>query len=133
MPDSNLLHLDPDLFKIYRQWITQCHAAGLAVKVIVTWRSAADQNAVKANNLSNASAGQSPHNCCDAEGDPCSRAFDFAVFDKNAAYIKDGADPRYRHAGVIGERLGLVWGGRWKHPDYDHLEMKNWKTLNSAD
>jgi len=132
MNDRNLLHLCPELLKIYRDWIMECHAADLAVKVIVTWRSADDQNAAKASGLSNAHAGQSPHNCCDKYGNPASRAFDFAVFDENAAYIKDGTDSRYKQAGEIGEKCGLVWGGRWTHPDYDHLEMANWKALDSA-
>lgn len=26
-------------------------------------------------------------------------------------------------AGAEAEKLGLVWGGRWKHPDRPHLEL----------
>lgn len=30
----------------------------------------------------------------------------------------------YRELGLIGERLGLVWGGRWRQfPDVGHLEL----------
>jgi len=126
--DTNISDLCPELQIIYRQWLAQCHAAGLAVKVIVTWRDAANQNAAKAAGLSKACFGASPHNCCDDTGAPASKAFDFAVFDENACYITDGADTRYRQAGEIGKGLGLVWGGDWVHfKDFDHLELNNWK------
>lgn len=128
MTDSNIRHLCPELLKIYQQWLMQCIAAGLGAKAIVTWRSSIDQDTAKASGLSNASAGQSPHNCCDDNGDPFSKAFDFAIFE-NGVYITDGKDDRYTQAGEIGEQLGLVWGGRWKHPDYDHLELANWKDI----
>lgn len=122
MTDSNIRDLCPELQSIYKMWLSQCHDAGLAVRAIVTWRSSADQDAAKAKGLSNASAGQSPHNCCDTDGKPASRAFDFAVFAPN--YITDGADPRYTKAAEIGKELGLVWGGDWhSFKDYDHLEL----------
>lgn len=127
MTDNNLKDLCQELQGIYSQWLEKCHAAGLAVKAIVTWRSSVDQNAAKTNGLSNASAGQSPHNCCNDDGSPNSKAFDFAIFDEDAHYITDGTDTRYEHAGKIGESLGLIWGGSWHHPDYDHLEMADWK------
>lgn len=126
MTDNNINDLCPELLTIYREWLMQCHEAGLAVKAIVTWRDGIDQDAAKSNGLSNAGAGQSPHNCCDNHGLPSSKAFDFAIFD-NGQYIKDGADPRYTKAGEIGEGLGLHWGGRWHHPDWDHLELTDWK------
>lgn len=131
MTDSNINDLCPDLLTNYREWLIQCHAAPLAVKAIVTWRSSIDQDIAKAKGFSNASAGESPHNCCDSQGHPASKAFDFAIFDEDGRYITDGTDDRYRQAGEIGEGLGLVWGGRWKEPakpDWDHLELKSWKT-----
>lgn len=129
MTDSAITDLCPELLSIYRQWLMQCHEDGLATKAIVTWRSDIDQNIAKAKGLSNASAGQSPHNCCDDDGNPASRAFDFAIFDENAKYITDGTDARYRQAGEIGKSLGLIWGGDFKSfPDYDHLEISGWKT-----
>lgn len=129
MTDSNIADLCPELLTKYREWLIECHAVPIAVKAIVTWRSDIDQNAAKADGLSNAAAGQSPHNCIDGHGLPSSRAFDFAVFDEDAQYITDGTDPRYTKAGEIAESLGLVWGGRWKHPDYDHIELKNWRNV----
>ena len=32
--------------------------------------------------------------------------------------------------GLLGKTVGLVWGGDWKKPDWDHLEMKNWKSYS---
>ena len=32
--------------------------------------------------------------------------------------------PDYLEAGRIGEAIGLVWGGRWKTPDFPHFELK---------
>lgn len=128
MTDSDVRHLCPELLPLYREWLIRCHGAGLAVKAIVTWRSATDQNAAKTNGLSNASAGQSPHNCCDNNGNPASKAFDFACFGPNAEYIKNGADDRYTQAGEIAEEVGLIWGGRWKHRDFDHIELPHWNT-----
>ncbi len=128
MTDANLNDLDPVLLKMYRQWLIECYAIPIAVKAIVTWRSPTDQNLAKAKGLSNAAAGESPHNCCTPDGLPSSKAFDFAVFDDDGKYITDGTDERYTQAGEIAEQLGLEWGGRWKHPDYDHIELADWKT-----
>lgn len=128
MTDNDIHHLCPELLILYREWMMQCNAAGLAVKVIVTWRSAVDQNTAKAKGLSNASAGDSPHNCCDIDGNPASKAFDFAVFDEDGSYVKDGSDARYKQAGEIGKSLGLVWGGDFHSIfDPDHLELANWR------
>jgi len=57
-----------------------------------------------------------------------SRAFDFAI-------IKDGkvcwnikadldldGESDYLECGIIAESLGLVWGGRWKKPDFAHCQ-----------
>jgi hypothetical protein len=32
-------------------------------------------------------------------------------------------DPIWTRIGVIGERLGLRWGGRWRQKDLGHFEM----------
>lgn len=130
MTDCNPQDLCLELLPIYREWLMKCHEAGLAVRATVTWRSGADQDAAKAKGLSNAGAGRSPHNCVDAHGLPASRAFDFAVFNADASYVKDGTDPRYRLAGDIGIDLGLEYGGDWLKPDWDHLQLANWKTLD---
>lgn len=128
MTDRNIADLCPALQAVYAQWLAQCKAAGLNTKAIVTWRSAADQNKAHDAGLSNARAGESPHNVCDANGNPASCAFDFAIFTAGGAYITDGKDPRYRQAGEIGKGLGLVYGGDFHaFPDEDHLELADWR------
>jgi peptidoglycan LD-endopeptidase CwlK len=129
MTDRDVNHLHPDLLKIYRTWLMECHAAGLAVKVIATWRSPDEQNIAFKTGKSRAKAGQSPHNCTGKDGKPAAKAFDFAVFDEHARYVTDGSDPRYLMAGEIGKKLGLVWGGDFKSIfDPSHLELPNWRT-----
>jgi len=36
----------------------------------------------------------------------------------------DASDPAWLRMGVIGESLGLVWGGRWKQRDMGHFELR---------
>lgn len=52
-----------------------------------------------------------------------SLALDFAVLDEAGKYVTDGADPRYRWVGEQFEQHGYGWGGRWKKPDWDHVEV----------
>lgn len=58
-------------------------------------------------------------------------AFDIAIlktpssvcWDPKADIDADGV-PEYEEAGRIGEKCGLIWGGRWSKPDYPHFELK---------
>lgn len=132
MTDRDQTHLNKLLQPIATEWLANCAAVGLKTEIIVTWRNPADQNAAKAEGLSNAAAGQSPHNICDKNGNPASCAFDFGIFESDGSYVTDGTDPRYAQGGAIGKALGLVYGGDWLWPcfkDYDHLELESWKQL----
>jgi hypothetical protein len=66
----------------------------------------------------------------DIETDNYSHAFDFAIINgKNIDYnikadINKNKIPEYEEVGIIAEKCGLVWGGRWKTPDYPHIQMK---------
>ena len=129
MADRDLTHLCPALQRLVPVFVQKCLENGITVKIIVTYRDSATQNAVKKLGLSNAKAGQSPHNCIDAQGRPYSKAFDFGVFD-GSKYIVNGSDARYAAAGAIGVSLGLVYGGNWKSmQDMDHLELAQWRTI----
>ena len=130
MTDANLDDLDPRLQPIAEQFLVLCNAQ-FATKIIVTWRSAEDQDIAHANGLSNAGAGESPHNCTDAAGRPAARAFDFAVFNADGSYVTDGTDERYGQAGEIAKNLLLAWGGDWLQPDFDHVELTGWKSLTA--
>lgn len=124
---ADITKLCPELQIIYKEWQMQCINAGLNTHAIVTWRDASAQNAAKEAGLSNAGAGQSAHNCCDADGNPASKAFDFGIFEDDGSYVTNGTDPRYTQAGNIGVGLNLVYGGNWvKFKDWDHLELKDW-------
>jgi len=47
------------------------------------------------------------------------RAFDFDFIDS----LDQSDDDAWELAGEIGERLGLVWGGRWGVQDLRHFEL----------
>lgn len=58
-------------------------------------------------------------------------AFDFAILKTPTsvcwdpkADIDGDSIPEYEEAGRIAEKCGLKWGGRWKTPDYPHLEVE---------
>lgn len=136
MIDRDLKDLCPELQVLAPIFITKCATAGITVKAIVTYRSPAEQNKVKSQGLSNAPAGQSPHNHLDPDGKPCSLAFDFAIFD-HGGYVMDGTDRRYAQAGAIAKGLGLEWGGDFisphtgkPKPDWDHVQISNWRSLH---
>ena len=126
MSDRNIQDLCPELQIAYGELVKKCSNVGITIKAITTWRDGDEQNAAKACGLSNAGAGQSPHNYVNPNGVLCALAFDFGVFD-GPTYITDGKDNRYTQVGAIAKDMGLVWGGDWHHPDYDHVELLNWK------
>lgn len=134
MADRNTVDLDPEFLPKVNELLELANSLGAAaeppwcVKVIVTWRDAEDQVKAHECGLSAAGAGQSPHNCTTPSGLPASRAIDFGVFEANGVYVTKGLDPRYQRVGSMAEGIGLVWGGCWLHPDYDHVELPNWKT-----
>lgn len=121
--------LDPRLCPLADQFLTLVNKAIFPsiCKITVTYRNAHDQDLAKSKGLSNAASGQSPHNCCDATGRPAARAFDFAIFAPDGKYVTDGTDVRYAKAGGIAIGINLDWGGSWAHPDYDHVQLKDWK------
>jgi peptidoglycan LD-endopeptidase CwlK len=56
-------------------------------------------------------------------------AFDFAIVVNGKIVWNPGLDadadgiPEYSEAGIIGEKVGLRWGGRFKGVDAAHLEL----------
>lgn len=131
LSSNSLDDLDAEFQPVARLFLDRCNAAltPSVVRPLVTFRSSVDQDAAKAAGLSKAGAGASPHNCCLPDGSPASRALDFGIIDPGGVYIKDGTDLRYTRCGLIAEGLGAVWGGRWQHPDYDHIQMTAWKSV----
>jgi len=59
-----------------------------------------------------------------------SKAFDIVLFDVLGNHtwiikvdVNNNEIPDYLEAGKIGEKCGLIWGGRFKTPDYCHFEI----------
>lgn len=119
--DINLLH--PDLEPPCREFLAQCANANIKVKITETWRDPAREDALHAKGITSATGLTCKH-CFMLNGKPASKAFDFAIYNTHGDYIADGADQLYLKAGELGESIGLEWGGRWHHPDFDHHQLK---------
>jgi peptidoglycan LD-endopeptidase CwlK len=56
-------------------------------------------------------------------------AIDICPFDTWALHSSDklhwGEDPVWQQIGEIGERIGLIWGGRWTQKDLGHFERRS--------
>lgn len=78
--------------------------------------------------VTNNRPGLSYHNIRYPSGKPCSLAYHIRLRDAQGRLVgfPGGApmdDEAYLRVGLIGERLGLVWGGRWTQPhDPCHYE-----------
>lgn len=127
MTDRNIFDLAPVLQLLAEACLTDwgsTYPERKPVKIIVTWRSNADQQAAFNAGLSKCKAGEGKHNCM-VDGKPASQAFDFACFTDSGDYIADGTHPYYADFGVIARDNGLDWGGDWTggFKDYDHCEL----------
>jgi peptidoglycan L-alanyl-D-glutamate endopeptidase CwlK len=117
--EKNIATLLPEVRPLARQLVRDAAKAGIVVKVISGNRTYAEQDALYAKGrtipgpkVTNAKGGFSNHNF--------GLAFDLGVF-KGSTYLEDG--PEYKALGLIGEKLGLAWGGRWtSFKDYPHFE-----------
>jgi peptidoglycan L-alanyl-D-glutamate endopeptidase CwlK len=103
--------LEPHVAQLCHKFVAECAKQGITVIVTSTYRSDAEQAALYAigrtkpgNRVTNAKPGQSMHQF--------KVAFDFvpiihgkAVWNNASLFIK---------CGIIGEKLGLEWCGRWK-------------------
>jgi peptidoglycan L-alanyl-D-glutamate endopeptidase CwlK len=128
--ESNISTLVPSAQAKAREWLVRCRAEGINVKVICGLRNYEEQAELYAHGrtkpgpkVTNAMPGYSWHNF--------GVAWDFVVFDANGQPLWDS--PLMERCGVIGEELGLEWGGRWKSPeDKPHLQLKTGLTLAQA-
>jgi hypothetical protein len=124
MADTNLSDLDPALAALYQPFVDGCAAQGITVKIIQGWRSPSYQDHLQSSGISKLGASQSLH-CCTVAGKPASKAFDFGVFETDGSYVTNGNDTRYTIAGEVAENLGLIWGGSWHNPDFDHIQLSS--------
>ena len=110
-----------DLAPVFRpiafELLARCVEAGLAVEIIGTGRTQAEQDAAVTRGVSWVS--HSKHQ----DGlaiDICPFQIWMEIGPDKLAW--DAGDPQWAKIGAIGEALGLRWGGRWKIPDLGHLE-----------
>jgi D-alanyl-D-alanine carboxypeptidase len=79
--------------------------------------------------VTNSRPGQSYHNVRYPTGKACALAYHIRLRDSSGKLVgwPDAApmdDEAYERLGLLGEQLGLVWGGRWKTPhDPCHYEL----------
>jgi peptidoglycan L-alanyl-D-glutamate endopeptidase CwlK len=128
--ERNIATLHPRMQQLARSFLSGaipiCKAYGFDVRIISGTRTYAEQNALYAQGrtakgkvVTNARAGFSRHNF--------GIAFDIGIF-KDKRYYGDHS--LYTECGLVGESLGLEWGGRWKKlVDRPHFEAKTGLTL----
>ena len=98
--------------------LARCVEAGIAVVVVDTLRTPEEH----AQNLLNGTSWTTHSKHLDGD------AIDIAPFETYALHggdkIRwDASDTVWRKIGVLGESLGLRWGGRWTIPDLGHFEL----------
>jgi peptidoglycan L-alanyl-D-glutamate endopeptidase CwlK len=119
--------LNPKVAKLCRQLIENCKHEGIDIIITSTYRDSESQNALYAQGrtiagkkVTNAKGGKSFHNW------RC--AFDFVPILNGKAQWSDIAT--FERVGVIGEKLGLTWSGRFaKFPERAHFQFTNGLTL----
>lgn len=122
MSDDNMSDLHPDLQPLAQAWLEHYTALGRKARITETWRSPDREDMLHAQGVTPQTGATCKH-CFAIDGKPASKAFDFSLFLPNGDYISDGTHPWYKEAGDIATQLTLVWGGNFKHPDFDHIEL----------
>lgn len=117
--NTSLDALDPRFKPLAIELLARCVEAGIAVRIINTKRTEEEQRAILARGASWVQ--RSKHQ----DGlaiDICP----YSVFDLNGPdkLQWDGSDPVWEKIGLLGEALGLRWGGRWAKKDFGHFELK---------
>ncbi|MEY4763886.1 MAG: hypothetical protein RI907_559 [Pseudomonadota bacterium] len=111
----------PEVQPMARALVQKSAAAGIKIRILSGLRTYAEQDALYAKGrtapgpkVTNARGGQSNHNF--------GIAFDVGVFE-GSAYL--GESPKYKAVGVLGQELGLEWGGNWKDfADAPHFQLR---------
>jgi hypothetical protein len=112
---ADLEALHPDFRELVKTLIAQCKAKGIELAVVESFRTRAKQNEYRSmgKRYTRSSGGSSKHQYGLAV-DVVPLVDSIAVWDNLALW---------RKVGITGEKLGLRWGGRWRHPfDPGHFE-----------
>ena len=116
----DITKLNPFVQILAEQLVLNAKACGLKVKITDCFRDKNEQNNLSAS-VTNAKFPYSYHNW--------GLAFDVCQDDAKCPYPSDAK--WWNKVGVIGERLGLSWGGRWTSPvDKPHFELHLYGTVN---
>jgi peptidoglycan L-alanyl-D-glutamate endopeptidase CwlK len=123
-------HLHPELQKICGEFLRICLDNGLNVKITDTLRSKEEQDALYAQGrtapgdiVTTVKYPNSAHNW--------GVAFDICRNVKGREY--DDSDNFFAKCGLIGESLGLTWGGLWESfQDKPHFELKKFMPNSST-
>lgn len=113
--------LHPQVQPYARTLVQRAGDNGIVIKVLSGTRTYEEQNALYAQGrtqpgpiVTNARGGFSNHNF--------GIAFDVGVFE-GSAYR--GESPKYKAVGLLGQELGLDWGGNWKTiQDEPHFQLR---------
>lgn len=122
--------LVPELQELFRQFAVKMADAKIPFIVTCTYRSQEEQDILYARGRTT----QGPKVTWTKKSKHTDRtAFDIALLKGAKAHwdvkvsVNGNEVPDYIEAGEIGESVGLVWGGRWKSPDYVHFQLKEEK------
>jgi peptidoglycan LD-endopeptidase CwlK len=119
--ETNIATLLPEVHPIARMLVQKAAANGIEIRVISGLRSYEEQDALYAQGrtapgkiVTNARGGFSNHNF--------GIAFDVGVF-SGGKYLTES--PMYKAVGVLGQELGLEWGGNWTSiVDEPHFQLR---------
>lgn len=127
MSSRSLFDLLPQTGVKAQKLIADAGAVGLKLLVTSTYRSFREQHdlyeqgrSTPGRVVTNAKPGESYHNV--------RRAFDVAILRPDTGKLdwtwleSAEAAALWAQLAEIGEAHGLVWGGRWSHPDRPHFE-----------
>jgi peptidoglycan L-alanyl-D-glutamate endopeptidase CwlK len=127
----DLADLHSCLRPVAAEFVGRCAAAGLPVLITQTKRTEAEQQALYEQGrtkpgkvVTNAKPGQTPHNH--------GLAFDIAfLVPETGAVSWDPPEGRtWEEVGILGEGLGLEWGGRWiGFQDKPHFQWPQWRKV----
>jgi peptidoglycan LD-endopeptidase CwlK len=125
MASRRLEDLHPDMQSKAKRFVELCARENIDVLIYCTWRSPQEQKELYA--IGRSKPGKkvtwtlaSKHNNMLGKI-PASLAFDCVPLRMGKPDWE--ASNAYERMGQIGEKLGLVWGGRWRGKDTPHFEM----------
>jgi peptidoglycan L-alanyl-D-glutamate endopeptidase CwlK len=117
--EKKLASLHPHLAPAVVRILAKLQAQGFKPKIHYGWRSVKAQAAIKAKGRSGVSF--SFHNCAYSHDRPCSLAAD--IIDKRWAWGPEAMANGFWDALIeASEAEGLFCGGRWKRPDWAHVQ-----------